>query len=134
MNDQLNEILRRLRDGKIDVDATIKEIESVRHKDDIEISPKKRARKLKIYINAIDDKKDGKNIRINLPALPLRFIKRLSVFGLKIAIKHSDKKDTVIDLAEIEKVKYLFDALMLLPPFEIINVDSKDAKVHIYTC
>lgn len=134
MNDQLNKILHRLQDGKIDVDATIKEIESVRYKNDIEISPKKRARKLKIYINAIDDKKDGKNIRINLPALPLRFIKRLSVFGLKIAVKHSDKKDTVIDLAEIEKIKYLFDALMLLPPFEIINVDSKDAKVHIYTC
>ncbi len=134
MNDQLNEILRRLQDGKTDVDAAIKEIESIQYKNDIEISPKKRARKLKIYINAIDDKKDGKNIRINLPALPLRFIKRLSVFGLKIAIKHSDKKDTVIDLAEIEKVKYLFDALMLLPPFEIINVDSKDAKVHIYTC
>ncbi len=134
MNGQLNEILRRLQNGKTDVDAAIKEIESIQYKNDIEISPKKRARKLKIYINAIDDKKDGKNIRINLPALPLRFIKRLSVFGLKIAIKHSDKKDTVIDLAEIEKVKYLFDALMLLPPFEIINVDSKDAKVHIYTC
>ncbi len=134
MDDRFNDILTKLRDGKIDTDKAIKEIENIQYITDTEIKPSKCARKIKIYINAIDDEKNGKNIKINLPALPLKFIKKIGLFGIKIAIKHSDKSNTTIDFAEIEKIKYIFDALTMLPPFEIVNIDSKDAKVHIYTC
>jgi len=134
MDDRINDILCKLQSGKINVETATKEIDNIKYQTDKEIKPAKCARKIKIYINAIDEDRDGKNIKINLPALPLKFIKRLGVFGIKIAIKHSDKSKTNINLAEIEKIKYIFDALTLLPPFEIVNIDSKDAKVHIYTC
>ena len=134
MNDKINDILCKLRDGKIDVSKTIKEIEDIEYERDNEIKSVKCARKIKIYINAIDEDMNGKNIKINLPAIPLKLIKGLSVFGLKIAIKHAKKDEKVIDLTEIEKVKYILDALTMLPPFEIVNVDSKEAKIHIYTC
>lgn len=134
MDDRFNDILIKLRDGKIDTNKAIKEIEDIQYISNTETKPNKCARKIKIYINAIDDENNGKNIKINLPALPLKFIKRIGLFGIKIAIKHSDKNNTTIDFAEIEKIKYIFDALTMLPPFEIVKIDSKDAKIHIYTC
>ena len=134
MDDRFNDILARLNNGKIDADRAIKEIEDVQYNSDKAITQTKFAKKIKIYINAIDDERNGKNIKINLPALPLKFIKKLGLFGIKIAIKHADKSNTTIDFAEIEKIKYIFDTLMMLPPFEIVNIDSKEAKIHIYTC
>ena len=134
MDDRCNDILTRLRDGKIDTDSAIKEINDLKYINNIEAKQTKFAKKIKIYINAIDEERNGKNVKINLPALPLKFIKKLGLFGIKIAIKYSDKSEHTIDFNEIEKIKYIFDALMLLPPFEIVSVDSKDAKIHIYTC
>lgn len=134
MDDSINDILCKLRDGKIDVELAIKDIKNIKCKTDFGKMPSKNAKKIKIYINAIDDEKSGKSVKINLPALPLKLLKGIGVFGIKIAVKNADKNNTNINLEDIDKIKYIFDALTMLPPFEIVNIDSEDAKIHIYTC
>jgi hypothetical protein len=141
MDNKINDILYKLRDGSIDVNKTIKEIDSIQYDVRLKEVPKKRARKLKILINAIDDK-DGKNFKLNLPGLPFWFLKSFCVPFIKFAVKHSGSKgdkgdngDKIkgIKADDIKNLKFIFDALGQMPPFEIVNVDSKDAKVHIYT-
>ena len=143
MDSKINDILLKLQDGKIDVNKTVKEIESIHYDIDLKEDSKKRARKLKILINTIDDN-DGKNFRLNLPGLPFWFLKSLCVPFIKFVVKHGSskgakesnvKEDKVknINVDDLKKLKYVFEALGQLPPFEIVNIDSKDTKVHIYT-
>lgn len=144
MDNRINDILYKLQDGSIDVNKTIKEIESIQYDEEFKEESKKRARKLKIFINAIDDK-NGKSFKLNLPGLPFWFLKSFCVPFINFAIKHSsskgDKEDKEnkgddikgIKVDDIKNLKYIFDALGHMPPFEIVNVNSKDAKVHIYT-
>lgn len=135
MDNKINDILYKLQDGTLDVNKTIKEIDSIKYDIGLKEEPKKRARKLKISINTIDDK-DGKNFKLNLPGLPFWFLRSLCVPVIKFAIKQSGGKgDKIknINIDDLKNVKFIFDALSQMPPFEIVNVDSKDAKVHIYT-
>lgn len=135
MESKINDILYKLQDGSIDVNKTIKEIDSIQYGIRLNEEPKKRAKKLKININTIDDK-DGKNFKLNLPGIPFWLLKSLCVPFVKFAVKKSGSKaDKVknINIEDLKKLKYIFIALGQMPPFEIVNVDSKDAKVHIYT-
>jgi hypothetical protein len=165
MENDMLEILNNISNKKCNVNNAIEKISNITFKENIVLNDKiQYAKKLKIYINIIDDKKDSKRLKINLPAIPLKFLKRVGMFGIKIATKYSknDNKNSNhskfgfkittkylnidtknsnqnkhiknMNFNDLENVKYVFDALMMLPPFEIINVDSNDAKVHIYTC
>ena len=134
MNEKIDIVLNKLRNGEMDVNSAIKEIEEIEYKATNEISYIKCAKKIKIYINAIDNSENGKSVKINLPALSLKFLKKLGTFGIKMAIKYADKDNSNINIKDFDKVKFVFDALSMLPPFEIVNIDSKDAKIHIYTC
>lgn len=132
MDNKINGILYKLQNGAIDVNTTIKEIESVQYDVEIKEKAKKRARKLKIFINTTDGK-DGKNFKINLPGLPFWFLKSFCVPFIKFAMKHSNDKTKGFKIDDVKHIKHIFDALGQMPPFEIVSVDSKDAKVHIYT-
>ncbi|QSX07054.1 hypothetical protein JYG23_06615 [Sedimentibacter sp. zth1] len=144
MENDMLEILNNVSNKKCNVDNAIKKISNITFKENIVSNDKiQYAKKIKIYINVIDDKKDGKRLKINLPAISLKFLKRVGMFGIKIASKYSknDNKNSNqnehiknMSFNDLENIKYVFDALVMLPPFEIINVDSNDAKVHIYTC
>lgn len=150
MESKINDILYKLQDCSIDVNRTIKEIDSIQY-DVVPVEEsKKRARKLKILINSIDDK-DGKNFRLNLPGLPFWLLKSFCVPFISFITKHSGdagkhedqakhedqqkREDKVKGLKaeDIKNIKFIIDALAQMPPFEIVNVDSKGAKVHIYT-
>ncbi len=132
MDNKINGILCKLQDGAIDVNTTIKEIESIQYDVEIKEKSKKRARKLKIFINSIDSK-DGKNFKINLPGLPFWFLKSFCVPIIKLAVKHNKDKVKGFKIDDVKHINHIFDALGQMPPFEIVSVDSKDAKVHIYT-
>lgn len=152
MENSISNILNNLSSGKCNVETAIKEINSIKpisieeNKTIINYNEnKKYARKIKIFVDAVSDEQNSKRVRINLPAISIRFIKRIIKFAAKIGIKYSNKNSMVneneaikdgtelIDAKDLDKIFNLFDALTMLPPFEILNVDSPEAKVHIYT-
>lgn len=131
MDDRINDILLKLQNGKLDVDNTVKEIKSLK-RSDVEEKHQRKASKLKIFIDATDDKSD-KKVKLNLPGIPFWLIKSLSGPFIKFAMKHSGDKVNGIKPEYLKYLKHILNALSQMPPFEIVNVDAKDAKVHIYT-
>lgn len=137
MVDSLNKILCRLQNGTIDVDKTIREIENIDYSASIKEKPMKNARKLKVHITAIDNNEGGKVYKFNIPGLPFWMLKMFGSAFVKFTAKQSKKRymgfkiDNVDNTTQI--VKSIIDALAKHPPFELVNVDSKDAKVHVYT-
>ena len=132
MDDKIIDILNKLSDGKTDVEKAIKDINNINYTKIEQLVPIKNAKKIKIYINAIDNE-EGKNIKINIPALSLKFIKRIGTFAIKVALKHSNEDKSYTKYMNNDCIKHITDALSLMPPFEIVNIDSTDAKIHIYT-
>ncbi len=133
MESKINDILYKLQDGVIDVNKSIKEIDSVRY-DIVPIEEsKKMARKLKVFINTSDD---GKSFKLNLPGIPFWLLKMFCGPIAKMIIKQNsgnEEKAKNINADDLNKFKFIFQALGQMPPFEIVNIDSKDAKIQIYT-
>ena len=146
-DDRVNNILLKLQDCKVDVNKTIDEINNLECvSGDVIIKEKSqsRARKIKIYVDSFDDK-SGKRTKINLPGIPFWLIKLIGVPFIKAAINSKEVEVPNDKIEKVEKakniglkaydviIKKLLDELSEMPPFEIVSVDSKDAKVHIYT-
>lgn len=121
-SNKINDIL----EGEISYDLALKKINDIKIKNNNIETKVLNAKKIKIIVN---DKANNKNI--NLPKLSLQFIKRMATNGIKIAKKYSND---IPDNFSTDDLEQIINVLMEEPPFTIVEVNSPQSDVLIYTC
>lgn len=125
MIDQINNILNDLNNDLIDVNDAIKKINKIEYHDN-QIIANNKAKKIKIKIH---DKESNK--KINLPKFSIKFLSTMTSFGFKFVINKSDDIPKNLDT---KLVKNLLRELSNHPPFSLVEVESPEAEIQIYTC
>ncbi len=122
VNKKINDILK----DEISYSTALKKINDIKIKDNNVKVQIVNARKIKILVH---DKENNK--KINLPKLSLKFVKHIAGFGLKIAKKYTNE---IPDNFSTDDFEQIINVLMEQPPFTIVEVNSPQADVLIYTC
>lgn len=122
ISSKINDIL----EDEINYNTALKKINDLEIEDNNLKTRVLKARKIKIIVN---DKENNK--KINLPKLSLKFVKRMATFGIKIAKKYSNE---IPDNFSTDDLDQIINVLMEEPPFTIVEVNSPQADVLIYTC
>lgn len=122
VSNKINDIFK----DEISYSTALKKINDIKIKDNNVKAKIVNARKIKILVH---DKENNK--KINLPKLSLKFVKHIAAFGLKIAKKYSNEIPDNFSTSDFEQI---INVLMEEPPFTIVEVNSPQADVLIYTC
>jgi len=91
----------------------------------IDINTNKKAKKIKIKVH---DKENNK--KINLPALPMGILETFASVAYKLSLKYN--REYTGKVADDEIIE-LFKTLRELPPFTLVDIDTEEARVEIYT-
>lgn len=135
MKDDIYKIINDLYEDEITCDMALKYISELENKKlniksnqiDKENNKKvERAKKLKIMVHDLENNK-----KINIPKLSIKFLTRISSFGINIAKKYSDEIPENFKEGDLKKI---LEGLMDYPPYNIVDVETPEAIVHIYTC